>query len=180
MTRISARADLKAGSHHIALTAAEAFGAHWAGTFDWRDANTGWQFALAADHLSTRSWTVAESTLARKFFRPGAAVPEFRVARERRSGKFARQGQIGVDQFTLAPLVVRHLEGDLKIGGRHLQVAGAKAQFFGGNLDGSFDAQLTAMPSYRIHLDYSHVDLASLTSVFPHSITPSPALLPAA
>jgi hypothetical protein len=167
VTRISAHADLKAGSHHIALTAADAFGAHWTGTFDRRDANAGWQFALAADHLSASEldrwlnprWRESFFDRVLPFLNsasPANAVPE----------NFRAEGQIAVDQFTLAPLVVRHLEGDLKIGGRHLQVAGAKAQFFGGNLDGSFDAQLTAMPSYRIHLDYSHVDLASLTSAF--------------
>ena len=168
VTRISARAELKPGSHHIALTAAEAFGAHWAGTFDRHDTASGWQFALAADHLSSSDldrglnprWR--ESFLDRMlpFLNSSSArnaVPE----------NLRAQGQVSVDQFTLAPLVVRHLQGDLKIGGRHMQLSAAKAQFYGGNLDGSLDAELTANPSYRIHLDYSRVDLASLTAPFP-------------
>ena len=48
-----------------------------------------------------------------------------------------------------------------------MQLSAAKAQSYGGNLDGSLDAQLTAMPSYRIHLDYSRIDLASLAAPFP-------------
>ena len=167
VTRISARAELKPGSHHIALTAADAFGAHWSGTFDRRDANTGWQFALATDHLSTSEldrwlnprWRESFLDRVLPFLNsasPTNAVPE----------NFRAEGQIAVDQFTLAPLVLRHLQGDLKIGGRHLQLSAAKAQFYGGNLDGSLDAELTALPSYRIHLDYSHVDLAALTSNF--------------
>lgn len=168
VTRISARAELKPGSHHIALTAADAFGAHWAGTFDRRDAVTGWQFALTADRLASSDldrwlnprWR--ESFLDRMLpflnsSSPTNAVPE----------NLRAQGQITVDQITVAPLVLRHLQGDLKIGGRHLKLSAAKSQFYGGNLDGSIDAELTAIPSYHIHLDYSRVDLASLTAPFP-------------
>jgi hypothetical protein len=168
VTRISARAELKPGSHHIALTAAEAFGAHWTGTFDRRDTATGWQFALTADHLTSSDldrwlnprWR--ESFLDRMLpflnsSSPTNAVPE----------NLRAQGLITLDQFTMAPLVLRHLQGDLKIGGRHLQLTAAKSQFYGGNLDGSLDAELTAIPSYRIHLDYSRVDLAPLTAPFP-------------
>ena len=168
VTRISARADLKPGSHHIALTAADAFGAAWSGTFDRRDANSGWQFALAADHLAASDldrwlnprWR--ESFLDRMLpflnsTSPANAVPE----------NLRAQGQITLDQFTMAPLLLRHLQGELKIGGRHLQLSSAKAQSYGGNLDGSLDAQLTAIPSYRLHLDYSRIDLASLSSAFP-------------
>src|SRR5580658_328298 len=44
--QIRARAELKPGLRHIALTSAEAFGSRWTGTFDRRDLATGWQFAL--------------------------------------------------------------------------------------------------------------------------------------
>ena len=88
---------------------------------------------------------------------PTNAVPE----------NLRAQGQITVDQITVAPLVLRHLQGDLKIGGRHVKLSAAKSQYYGGNLDGSLDAELTAIPSYHIHLDYSRVDLASLTAPFP-------------
>jgi AsmA-like C-terminal region len=159
---------LKPGSHHIALTAADAFGAHWTGSFDRRDAATGWQFALTADHLSSSDldrwlnprWRESFLDRVLPFLNsssPTNAVPE----------NLRAQGQITVDQFTTAPLVLRHLQGDLKIGGRHLQLTAAKAQFYGGNLDGALDAELTAIPSYRIHFDYSRVDLASLTAPFP-------------
>jgi hypothetical protein len=72
-----------------------------------------------------------------------------------------------VDQFSVAPLVIRHVQGDLKIGGRHVQLSAAKAQSYGGHLEGSLDAQLTAVPSYRIHLDYSVLDVSALASTFP-------------
>jgi hypothetical protein len=166
--QIRARADLKTGLRHIALTSADAFGARWTGTFDRHDDDTGWQFALAADHLATSDldrwlnprWR--ESFLDRMLpflnsSSPVNAVPE----------NLRAQGQITIDQFSLAPLVIRHLQGDLKIGGRHVQLSAAKAQSYGGNFEGSLDAQLTAVPSYRIHLDYSRIDLGALAAAFP-------------
>ena len=166
--QIRARADLKPASHHIALASAEAFGARWTGTFDRRDADTGWQFVLAADHLTNSELDRSLNPRWRESFldrvlpflnsnSPVNAVPE----------NLRAQGQITVDQFVLTPLVVRHLQGDLKIGGRHMQLSGAKAQFYGGNLEGSLDAQLAAVPTYRVRLDYSRVDLSALASAFP-------------
>jgi AsmA-like C-terminal region len=166
--QIRARADLKPGLRHIALTSADAFGAHWTGTFDRRDADTGWQFALTADRLATSDldrwlnprWR--ESFLDRMLpflnsNSPVNAIPE----------NLRAQGQISVDQFSLAPLVVRHLQGDLKIGGRHVQLSAAEGQSYGGNFEGSLDAQLAALPSYRIRLDYSHIDVSAFAAAFP-------------
>src|SRR5271169_5765087 len=50
--QIRARAELKPGLRHIALTSADAFGARWTGTFDRHELATGWQFALSTDALS--------------------------------------------------------------------------------------------------------------------------------
>jgi hypothetical protein len=166
--QITARADLKPGLRHITLTSADAFGARWIGTFDRRDADTGWQFALTADHLATSDLDRWLNPRWRQTFldrmlpflnssSPVNAVPE----------NLRAQGQISVDQFSVAPLVIRHVQGDLKIGGRHVQLSAAKAQSYGGHLEGSLDAQLTAVPSYRIHLDYSVLDVSALASTFP-------------
>ena len=59
------------------------------------------------------------------------------------------------------------MQSEVKIGGRHIEISGVKAQFFGGALEGSLDAQLTATPSYHLNLDYSRVDLAALSAAFP-------------
>ena len=166
--QITARADLKPGLRHIALTSADAFGAGWIGTFDRRDADTGWQFALTADHLATSDLDRWLNPRWRQTFldrmlpflnssSPVNAVPE----------NLRAQGQISVDQFSVAPLVIRHVQGDLKIGGRHVQLSAAEAQSYGGNLEGSLDAQLTAVPSYRIDLDYSSINVSALASTFP-------------
>jgi hypothetical protein len=166
--QIRARAELKPGLRHIALTSAEAFGSRWTGTFDRRDLATGWQFALSTDALSAADldrwlnprWRQSFLDRMLPFLNsssPANAVPE----------NLRAEGRINIEQFSLAPVALRHLQGDVRIGGRHLEVSSAKAEFFGGALQGSLDAQLTAAPAYRLNLDYSGVDLAALTSAFP-------------
>src|ERR1700723_3500186 len=166
--QIRARAELKPGLRHIALTAAEAFGSRWTGTFDRHDLAAGWQFALSTDALSVADldrwlnprWRQSFLDRMLPFLNsssPANAVPE----------NLRAEGRINIEEFSLAPVALRHLQSDVRIGGRHLEVSGAKAEFFGGALEGSLDAQLTAEPAYRLNLDYSGVDLAALTSAFP-------------
>jgi AsmA-like C-terminal region/AsmA family len=170
--QIHARADLKSDSRHIALSAAEAFGAHWTGAFDHRDDGEGWQFAISAGQLAASDlnrwlnprWNESFVYRVLPFLNPKSptnSVPE----------NFRASGHLAIDEFTLAPVALRHLRADVTVGGRHLEVSNAKAQLFGGTLDGSLDAKLTATPEYRIVADYSHVDLAALIAASPSLAT---------
>ena len=71
-------------------------------------------------------------------------------------------GRLTLDQFTLEPLVVHHLQGDLKIDGRHVALADAVGQFYGGQVAGSLDANLSSTPAYRADLNFSRIDGAAL------------------
>ncbi len=174
--QIRARAELKPGSRHIALTSADAFGARWTGTFDRRDNGrddrrddvAAWQFALSTDALSVADvdrwlnprWRQSFLDRMLPFLNsssPANAVPE----------NLRAEGRINIEELALDPVALHHLQGDVKMGGRHIEVSRATAQFFAGALEGSFDAQLTATPAYRLSLDYSQVDLAALTAAFP-------------
>ena len=166
--QILARVDLKAGKQHIALTSARAFRAQWDGTFDRTDIDPEWQFVLSADRLSSADLDRGLNPLWRESFidrllpflnphLPAVAVPENLRAR----------GRLTLDQFALPPLAVRHLQADLSIGGRHVELANATAQFYGGSLTGSLDADLQATPAYHVDVAFSRVDLAGLTAASP-------------
>src|SRR5580658_3546106 len=166
--QIRARAEFKPGLRHIAPASADAFGARWSGTFDRHDLATGWQFALSTDALSAADldrwlnprWRQSFLNRMLPFLNsssPANAVPE----------NLRAEGRINIAEFALAPVALHHLQSDVKIGGRHIEVSSARAEFFGGALEGSLDAQLTAAPAYRLNLDYSRVDLAALTAAFP-------------
>jgi hypothetical protein len=166
--QIHAHADLKPGARHIALSSAAAFGARWTGIFDHHPADPAWLVALSADHLVAAEldrwlnpgWR--QSLLDRMLpflSSPSAAnaVPE----------NLRANGKINVDQLTVAPLAIHHLQGDVTLAGRRIELANAKAQFYGGELGGSFDAELAAAPSYRVSLDFSRVDVSELTAPAP-------------
>jgi hypothetical protein len=164
---IRARSDWKPGSHHISLSSAKAFGARWSGSFD-RHASSGWQFALSADHLSAADvdrwlnpqWR--ESFLDRML-----PFLNTRSSTNAVTDNLHASGRMVLDQFTLAPVVVRRLQGDLKVDGHHIELANARGQFYGGNIGASFDADLAAIPSYRLNVDFSRVDLAALSAYSP-------------
>ena len=166
--QIKARAEWKPGARHIALSSAQAFGARWSGTFDRRDSSGDWQFALSADHLAAadldrwRNPAWQQSFLDRMlpFLNSRAQTS---VAPE----NFRASGRLTLDQFTLEPLVVRHLQGDLKIDGRHLVLADATGQFYGGQVSGLLDADLRASPVYDADLDFSRVDISALAAAAP-------------
>jgi len=166
--QIKARAEWKPGARHIALASAQAFGARWSGTFDRRDPSGDWQFALSADHLVAAdldrwlnpAWRQSFLNRMLPFLNSRAqtsAAPENLRAR----------GRLILDQFTLEPLVVRHLQGDLKIDGRHIVLTDATGQFYGGQVSGLLGADLSASPVYHADLDFSRVGISSLAAATP-------------
>jgi uncharacterized protein involved in outer membrane biogenesis len=162
---IHARADLKPGNQHIALTSARAFGSGWSGTFDRTDVDPEWQFVLSADTLSGADLDRWLNPLWRESFLdrllpflnprlPAVAVPE----------SLRADGRLTLDEFALPPLAVHHLQADLKIGGRHIELANATGKVDGGTLAGSLVADLQAAPAYKVNAVFSGVDLSALSA----------------
>jgi hypothetical protein len=162
--QIRAHGEWKSGSRHLALASAGVFGANWSGTLDRRDADPEWNFALAADRLSTADldrwlnprWRQSFLDRMLPFLNspsPVNAVPETLRA----------TGKLTVDQFTLAPFAAHRLQGDVTLAGRRIEFANARAQFYSGEVAGLFVAEVAATPAYHLNLDFTHVDLSALT-----------------
>ncbi len=161
---LQVRMDLKAGESHATLSSAQAFGAHWSGTFDRNDSAPEWQFALLADRLTTADldrwlnprWRESFIDRVLPFLESGSsatAVPE----------GLRGAGQLTVGDFSAAPFDLQDLSGNLEINGRSVMLDNAKAQVFGGSVDGSVAATLTAIPNYDVRANFSGVDIAALT-----------------
>lgn len=165
---IKAHADWKPDSRHIAVSSANAFGADWSGSFDRRDAG-GWLFTLSADHLAAADvdrwlnprWR--ESFLDRMLPFLNPRSPTNAV-----TDTLQATGRLALDEFTLAPVTVHRLQGDLKVSGHHIEFTNARGQFYGGNIAASFEADFAAIPSYRVNLDFSRVDLLALSADSPN------------
>jgi hypothetical protein len=165
--QIKARVELKPGSRHASVSSAQAFGAHWTGTFNRREPDGEWQFSVSADRLATAdldrwlnpAWK--ESFFGRML--PFLSAPPAAVAPE----NLRATGRIAIGEFVLAPLHISHLQGNLELDGRQIALSNASGQFYDGRLSGSVDAILSAEPLYRTSFDFSDVGLAALASASP-------------
>jgi AsmA-like C-terminal region len=169
---INAVTEWKPGSRHVALASAEAFGAHWSGSFDRRydgnDPAGEWQFSLSGDQLAAAdldrwlnpAWRESFIDRVLPFLNsrsPSTAAPE----------SLRASGHLALDQFVLAPLAIGKLQGDLKIDGRHLAFENATGQFYGGQIAGTLSANMAAAPIYQANLDFTRVDAAALVATTP-------------
>jgi hypothetical protein len=163
--QIRARAEWKPGARRIALASAQAFGARWSGTFDRRDPSGDWQFALSADHLAAADldrWL--NPAWRQSFFDRMLPFLNSRAQTSTAPENLRASGRLNLDRFTLESLAVHDLQGDLKIDGRHIVLANATGQFYGGQVSGLLDADLSASPVYRADLDFTRVDISSLAA----------------
>jgi AsmA-like C-terminal region len=165
--QIRARAEIRPGMRHVALTSAEAFGARWSGTFD-RAEDEGWRFALAADHLTAANLDRWLNPQWRQSFLE-RALPFLSASGPANAGpeNLRASGGVSVEQFTVAPVTIRKLAGELSIDGRRLHLTDAKGEMYGGTASGSFDAMLQSAPAYRARVSFSGVNLAALTAGSP-------------
>jgi AsmA-like C-terminal region/AsmA family len=164
---IRAHVELRQGARRITLASADAFDARWSGTLERHEAATdGWQFALSADKLSTSAvdrwlnprWR--QSFLDRVFGSSSSsavATPEVLRA----------SGRLTIDQLTVAPLVARHVQGELAVNGRSFEFKDASAQLATGTVNGTVRAALSALPEYHVKMNFAGVDLSSLTDGIP-------------
>jgi hypothetical protein len=166
---IEARAELQNGVRQITLSTAEAFGTRWNGSFNRPSAAGEWRFALSAGRLSAVDldrwlnprWR--ESFLGRILPFLNYPSPATGAAPENlRAG-----GRLSIAEFTLPPISIDRLQGDLKIEGRRIELTNATGQFYGGAATTSLDAQLLPSPLYAASLDFSRVDLSALSAAFP-------------
>jgi hypothetical protein len=169
---INAVTEWRPGSRHVALASAEAFGAHWSGSFDrhynGNDPAGEWQFSLSADQLAAAdldrwlnpAWRESFIDRVLPFLNsrsPSTAAPE----------SLRASGHLALDQFALAPLVIHKLQGDLSIDGRRLAFENATGQFYGGQIAGALTAEVAATPIYHLSLDFSRIDPAALVATTP-------------
>jgi AsmA-like C-terminal region len=162
--RIRAHTELKPDATHTTLTGAQAFGAAWSGTLE-HDHSDGWRFAVSGNALSAADldrwlnprWRETFLDRMLPFLNP-------RPTRTNNIGIRAR-GRLELGEFTLAPVAVHHLRGELMLDGRRLEFSGLDGQFYGGSLAGSLEADLGLQ--YEGTFDFSGVNLPALSGEFP-------------
>lgn len=164
---IRAAAELQPGSTRIVLTSARAFGTRWTGTLQ-HELSDGWKFSLSGNSLSAAEldrwldprWRQSFLDRMLPFLNSSAAATAaVETVRAR--------GNISLDEFTLAPVAIHRLRGEIAIDGRRVELANASGQFDRGQVGGSLKATFDGPARYDAAIDFSDVDLKALSNQFP-------------
>ncbi len=152
----------------ITMSAAQGLGAAWHGTILRKLPVKQWTFDLTADHLDATEldrWLGPRARPSflerlRNFGSAAAVVPPPVIRMEAR-------GRLRVGEIDMAPMRLEQFDGDVELNGRILQVHKAQADFFGGKVSGTLDADLLPNPSYEFQGRFNRVNLSQLARAVP-------------
>jgi hypothetical protein len=157
----------------ITLSAAEAFGAAWHGSIARKYSDQQWTFDLSADHLDTAEldrWLGPRARpgfLARFAGLASAPTPTETLPSDAVATRLLARGRLRVDALDISPMHIDQFDGEAELAGRDLRIRKAQADFFGGKISGSLEAQLLPDPSYEFQGRVDRVDLGLLGSAVP-------------
>lgn len=155
----------------ITLSSAEAFGAVWRGSIARKYSDKQWAFDLSADHLDAAEldrWLgprARPGLLARLTGSNSAAAADPPV--DAVVTRLAARGRLRADVIEVPPMRLEQFDGQVELAGRAVRVRNAQADFFGGKISGSFDAQLLPNPTYEFQGRFDRVDLAQMGHAVP-------------
>ena len=155
----------------ITLTAAQAFGAVWRGSIARKYSDKQWTFDLSADRLDAAEmdrWLGPRARpgfLARltgsSFAAPAPPLADAIVSR------LVARGRLRAGVIDMLPVHIEQFDGQAELAGRTVRIRNGQADFFGGKISGSFDAQLLPNPSYEFQGRFDRVDVAQLGRAVP-------------
>jgi hypothetical protein len=155
----------------VTLSSAEAFGAVWNGSIARKYSDKQWTFDLSADHLDATELDRWLGPRARPGFlarftgsnSDAAAAPLASAV----VARLAARGRLRAGAIDIPPIRIEQFDGEAELAGRTIQIRKAQANFFGGKISGSFDAQLQSDPSYEFQGRFDRVELARLGRAVP-------------
>ena len=169
----SASIELRAGQRRINLGAVQAVGARWTGSLRSRTGSGAWDFDLSADRLDTadlNTWlgSPARPNLLRRMLPFGATTaPAESPARADALDRFQARGRLRVAELLLSPLrpvKIEKLDAQAVLQGPSLVLRQGRAELYGGQLTGDFEARLSAEPSFSFDGQFARIDLGDLAS----------------
>ena len=155
----------------ITFSAAEAFGAVWHGSIARKYSDKQWTFDLSADHLDAADldrWLGprARPGFLARFTGSNSAATAAPLA-DAVVTRLAARGRLRAGVIDIPPMHIEQFDGEVELAGRTIRIRKAQADFFGGKISGSLDAQLLPDPSYEFQGRFDRVDLAQLGRAVP-------------
>jgi len=155
----------------IAFSAAEAFGAVWQGSISRKYNDPQWTFDLSADQIDAADLDRWLGPRARPGFlaRFTGSAPAVSAASPADGvvTRLSARGRLRAAAISIAPMQIEQFDGQVELAGRTIHIRNAQADFFGGKISGSFDAQLLPDPSYVFQGRFDRVNLAQVARAVP-------------
>ena len=156
----------------VTLSTAEAFGAVWHGSITRKYLDPQWVFDLAADHLDAAEldrWLGprARPGLLARWTRSNSATIVTSPFADAVVIRLAARGRLRAGSISVPPMRLEQFDSEAELTGRTVRIRKAQADFFGGKISGSFDAQLSPDPSYEFQGRFDRVDLAQIGRAMP-------------
>lgn len=156
----------------VTLSAAEAFGAVWHGSIARKYSERQWSFDLAADHLDAAEldrWLGprARPGFLARFTGSNSAATPTAPAVGAVVTRLAARGRLRAGLIAIPPMRLEQFDSEAELAGRAVSIRKAQADFFGGKISGSLDAQLLPDPSYEFQGRIDRVDLAQIGRTVP-------------
>ncbi len=157
---------------NITLSAAEAFGATWHGTIARKYSDKVWTFDLSADHIDAADldrWLGprARPGFLARFTSSNSSTVNAAPLGDSVVTRLAAHGRLRAGMVDIPPMHIEEFDGDTEISGRAVKIRKAQADFYGGKISGSLDAQLLPDPSYDFQGRFDRVDLGQLGRAAP-------------
>ncbi len=172
ITLDDAQMEWKAGQREVTITTAEAFGATWSGTAgESLAASDGdlprWQFKLHADHLDATELDRWVGPRARPNWLQ-RLLPSL-LGNANAGGKpsellrrVSAEGEITADTISVEKIKLAKTRARISLQNLQLKLRDAEAQWAGGTVRGSMQAEFSAAPKYEI---LAQIDGANLTQL---------------
>lgn len=161
-----ARAEFTPLQLTISLADVEALGTAWQGTISRKNIDPQWTFDLVADRIDAAELDRWLGPRARPGFlarftslgNSDAGPPPEDTA----VAHMVAHGHLHADEVVVAPLRLDQFDAETEIDGRTIRISKAQADFFGGKVAGTMDAQLVADPTYEFQGRFDRVNLSQL------------------
>ena len=168
-----ARLEWKAGQRNATIISAAAFGATWTGTAGESIATTidgdmpRWQFKLHADHLDATEFDRWAGPRARPNWLQrllpsllGNANPGGKPSELLR--RISAEGELSADALSVEKIKLSKARAQISLQNLQLKVRDAEAQWAGGTVRGSMEAEFLTTPKYEIAAQIDRANLSQL------------------
>jgi hypothetical protein len=156
----------------VTVSEAKALGALWHGSISRKNSDNQWTFDLSADHLNVADLDRWLGPRARPGFLARLTGSNSDAGATSLAGpvvtRLVALGRLRAGVIDIAPMHIEQFDGEVEVAGRAIHIRKAQADFFGGKLSGSLDAQLLPDPAYDFQGRFERVDLAQLGRAVPY------------